>query len=79
MALTAAGRRLLAHGIQSDLFEELIERDPTASQGLVPWDGHSARDLTRARMGVSLGHEGASLMTESTRLEEQCRRHLHGW
>jgi len=79
MALTAAGRRLLERGIQQDLFEELVLRDPTAAQGLVPWDGKSPRDLTDAQMRVSLGHEGASLNAEDAAIDEQCRRHQHGW
>jgi len=79
MALTAAGRRLLLHGKTLDVFEELVQRDPTAAQGLVPWDGQSPRDLTEHRIDISLGHEGASLNDEDARIEEQCRRHQYGW
>ncbi len=79
MALTEAARRLLRHGRTADMFEELIRRDPSADQGIAPWDGQSPRDLTDARIGVSLGHEGASLNEEDARIEEQRRRHLYGW
>jgi len=79
MAMSDAGRRLLIRGRQADMFEELIRRDPTAEQGLEPWDGQSPRDLTRAAEGITLGHEGASLNEFDARVEEQCRRHLHGW
>ncbi len=79
MALTAAGRRLLKRGAQLDLFEELIRRDPTADQGLIPWDGISPRDLTECRKRISLGHEGTSLTPEDAQIEEQYQRFLHGW
>ncbi len=79
MALTDAGRRLLTHGKTQDMFEELIRRDPTSAQGLLPWDGKSPRDLTEYQLRISLGHEGASLNAEDAQIEEQCRRHLHGW
>jgi len=79
MALTAAGRRLLTHGKTADMFEDLIQRDPTAAGGLVPWDGRSPRDLTTARLCISLRHEGASLNEIDEQIEEQSRRHLLGW
>ena len=64
---------------RDDLFAALIERDPTAAQGIIPWDGRSPRDLTEARSEIILGHEGASLMANDAQIEEQCRRHLNGW
>jgi len=79
MALTEAGRRLLSALGQTRLLEELKRRDPTADQCLVPWAGQSPRDLTEARKGFSLGHEGASLKAEDAQIDEQCRRHQHGW
>ncbi len=79
MALTAAGRRLLLHGQIVDMFEGLRQRDPTAEQGLEPWDGQSPRDLTEARISFKLGHEGASLNEVDAQIDEQCRRHLYGW
>ena len=79
MALTDAGRRLLRHGVQQDLFEELVRRDPTSAQGLLPWDGQNPRDLTDSGIRFRLGHEGASLNAEDAALEEMCRRHQHGW
>ncbi len=78
MAMTAAGRRLLRHGVQSDMFEALIRLDPTADQGLEPWDGQSPRELTEAHIRFSLGHEGASLNEFDALIDEQCRRHLYG-
>jgi len=62
-----------------DMFEDLVLRDPTADQGISPWDGRSPRDLTGEQESFSLGHEGASLNEVDARIEEQCRRHLHGW
>ncbi len=62
-----------------DMFEELMRRDPTSSQGLLPWDGRSPRDLTEAAIRFSLGHEGASLNEVDAQIDEQCRRHLYGW
>ena len=79
MALTAAGRRMLRHGATTDMFKELIRRDPTAEQGIVPWDGQSPRDLTESSESVSLGLEGASLNEEDARIDEQSRRHLLGY
>ncbi len=79
MALTEAGRRRLLAGQTRDLFEGLKLRDPTAAQGLVPWDGQSPRDLTEAHKRFILGHEGASLTAEDAQIDEQCRRHQHGW
>ncbi len=61
------------------MFARLAERDPTAAQGLVPWDGQSPRDLTDAAKRFRLGHEGASLMAEDAAIDEQCRRHHYGW
>ncbi len=58
---------------------KLLQRDPTAEQHLVPWDGVSPRDLTGQPKGFSLEHEGASLIDEDAQIEEQCRRHLNGW
>jgi len=79
MALTQAGERALRRMVQLDLTEGLIAADPTADQGIVPWDGRSPRDLTTVAERISLGHEGASLNEEDARIEEQCRRHLHGY
>jgi len=79
MALTDAGRRMLQLGETADMFEDLKRRDPSAAQGNVPWDGQSPRDLTKVAISLILDHEGASLMREDARLEEQCRRHQHGW
>jgi len=79
MALTPAGRRVLARGVQVDLFEGLIVADPTAEQGIAPWDGQSPRSLTEAQKRLSLGNEGASLNAVDAQIEEQCRRHLYGW
>jgi len=79
MALTAAGRRLLERGVTGDLFEELIERDPSAEQGLIPWEGRSPRGLTRVAVDVKLVREDASLNEVDAQIEEQCRRHLQGW
>jgi len=79
MALTDAGRRLLLHGKTRDMFEELIERDPTAAQGLVPWDGQSPRALTESARSFSLAQEGREPNEVDAQIDEQCRRHLHGW
>jgi len=79
MALTKAGRALLRQLELDKLFDPLIERDSTADLGNVPWDGQSPRDLTGASEGVSLGHEGASLMGTDAEIEEMCRRHSFGW
>jgi len=79
MALTDAGRRLLLRGKTRERFEELVLRDPSAEQGLVPWDGRSPRELTEAAISFSLAQEGASLNEFDAQIEEQCRRHLHGW
>ncbi len=79
MALTQAGKRALRRMVQLELTDGLKSADPTAEQGIVPWNGQSPRDLTDARNGISLGHEGASLNEFDARIEEQCRRHLHGW
>ena len=79
MALTAAGRRLLRLGAQAEMFEELVRRDPTADQGLAPWDGQSPRELTEAARGITSFMEGASPTEEDAKLDEMCRRHHHGW
>ncbi len=79
MALTEAGRRLLRRGKQAELFEELVLRDPTAAQGLVPWDGQSPRDLTEAHIAFSLAQEGREPNAVDAQIDEQCRRHLYGW
>ena len=61
------------------MFARLAEADPTADQQLVPWNGQSPRDLTEANERISLVREGASLMAEDAKIDEQCRRHLHGY
>ena len=61
------------------MFSGLVEQDPTADQQLVPWDGVPPRDLTESAIRFRLGHEGASLNEADAQIEEQCRRHLHGW
>ena len=62
-----------------DMFEELILRDPTAAQGLVPWNGQSPRDLTGQQEVVSLAQEGREPNELDAQIDEQCRRHLYGW
>ena len=81
MALTRAGRHVLNRMVQTEMFAKLATADPTAcGKSGAPWDGMSPRELlTRDREGISLGHEGASLTPEDARIEEQCRRHQHGW
>ena len=79
MAISKAGRDLLRRGQQMELFDRLIEADPTSPHGLEPWDGRNPRDLTRAAESFRLGHEGTSLTAEDARIDEQCRRHQHGW
>jgi len=79
MAISARGRRILQYGKTADMFARLAEADPTADQRIDPWNGQSPRDLTEASIRFSLGHEGASLNAEDARIEEQCRRHLHGY
>jgi len=79
MAITEAGRRLLRQMGQRELLEELSQRDPTSSQGLVPWDGRSPRGLTRGVKSSRLGHEGASLNEVDEEIDEMCRRHQYGW
>jgi len=79
MAITKSGREVLDRMVQTDLFERLKVADPSAARGLVPWDGRSPRDLTAARKGVSLGHEGASLNEVDAAIDEMCRRHFHGF
>jgi len=79
MALTRAGKRVLERMRKDQVIEQLMLRDPTADQGNTPWDGQSPRDLTEARNGVSLGHEGASLMATDAEIEEMARRASHGW
>ena len=81
MAITKAGKVALKLLEQIEIFEPLKLRDPTAC-GVAgdPWDGMSPREvLTRERERISLGHEGASLNAADAEIEEQCRRHLHGW
>jgi len=79
MALSRRGQEALERMRIRDVNAQLMLRDPTADQGNDPWSGQSPRDLTRVAMGVSLGHEGASLNEFDALIEEQCRRHLHGW
>ena len=81
MAITRAGKEALRLMGQMDLFDPLKQRDPTAcGKAGEPWDGMSPREvLTRERESFSLGHEGASLNADDAEIEEQCRRHLHGW
>ena len=77
--ISEAGRRILQYGRTADMFARLAEQDPTADQELEPWDGRNPRDLTESAKRFRLGHEGASLNAEDAQIEEQCRRHLHGW
>ena len=79
MAITEAGRRRLRFGAQLELFEGLLLRDPTSPQGLEPWDGRSPRELTEAHNRFSLAQEGREPNAEDAIIDEQCRRHLHGW
>jgi len=79
MALTEAGRRLLLDGKTRDMFEDLVQRDPTSSQGLIPWDGQSPRALTEAAIAFSLAQEGREPNEVDAAIDEQCRRHLYGW
>ena len=79
MAMTEAGRRLLKSMGQQEMFEELYRRDPTAARGLEPWDGRSPRVLTDAHNRFKLGNEGASLNEFDAIIDEQCRRHFHGF
>ncbi len=79
MAITTAGRALLKRMELAESFGPLIQRDPTADQGIDPWDGQNPRDLTESAIRFRLAQEGASLNADDARIEEQCRRHLHGW
>ena len=79
MAMTEAGRRLLERGDTADMFEGLERSDPTAEQGIDLWDGRSPRELTEAAISFSLAQEGASLNEFDAIIDEQCRRHFHGW
>ena len=79
MSISAAGRRILQYGKTADMFARLAERDPTAEQGIEPWNGQSPRDLTEVQISLKLGNEGASLNAEDAALDEQCRRHQYGW
>ena len=80
MAITRAGQTALRLLERVKLFAPLIAADPSAEQvGLVPWDGRSPRSLTEAHERFILGHEGASLNEVDAQIDEQCRRHLHGW
>ncbi len=79
MALSRRGKEALERMRIRDRSSQLELLDPTAEQGIVPWDGRSPRGLTRQALGIRLGHEGASLNEFDARIDEQCRRHLHGW
>jgi len=77
MALSRRGKEALERMRIRAVSKQLMLRDPTAAQGLTPWDGKSPRGLTEAAIRFSLGHEGASL--NEIAIEEQSRRHLLGW
>ena len=79
MALTEAGKRRVRLWGQGELFKVLELRDPTAAQGLVPWDGQSPRDLTEAAERFSFAQEGREPNAVDAAVDEQCRRHLYGW
>ena len=79
MALTRRGKEALERMRIRAVNLELMQRDPTAEQGIVPWEGHSPRDLIGGEKSFILGHEGASLNEFDAQIDEQCRRHLHGW
>ena len=70
---------MLLRGKTADMFQDLREQDPTAAQGLEPWDGQSPRDLTEGAIRFRLALKGASLNEFDAQIDEQCRRHLNGW
>jgi len=76
--ITASGRRELERLRIVAINGNLIKRDPTADQHLLPWDGRSPRGLTESNKRIRLGHEGASLNEFDARIDEQCRRHFNG-